>query len=89
MRTGRHRPERVRHRVLPARAPFDDDHIVEIVRRIGGEVRGKRDDDFDERIAPQKGVDRSLEDGNAAKHEQLLRLRAAEARATAAGSDDR
>jgi hypothetical protein len=37
----------------------------------------------------QEGIDGTFEDWNTAKHEQLLRLRAAEARTTAAGGDDR
>ena len=82
LRARRDSREPVRHRVLPAFASLDHDHVVKIGRRACRELGWERDDHFVERIALQERLDGALENGHARKRLELLGLRAAEARYT-------
>ena len=89
LRARRDSREPIRDRVLPAFASLDHDHVVKIGRRARRELGWERDDHFVERITSQERFDRALENGHAGKRLELLRRRTAEARASAAGGDDR
>ena len=87
------RVERVRHRVLAARAAGDNlqrlRRVPQVAGRVADELVRDRDDHLVHRRMIEKGRHAALEDRPATDHEQLLRRAGAESRAASARGNDR
>src|SRR5688572_13671801 len=89
----RHARERMGDGILPPLAAFDNRHRLPPAAQIVGHARRKlsrqRDDEVGDPITRHECIDAALKDRPPAKRKELLRLRAAKARAAAPSRNDR